>query len=53
MECLNDDRMLPQLDEGITSVDWVQLSSLASIFENTYASISELLINYLNYKKVK
>jgi 8-oxo-dGTP pyrophosphatase MutT (NUDIX family) len=53
MECLNDDRILPQLDEGITSVDWVKSSALAPVFENTYASISELLINYLNYKKVK
>jgi hypothetical protein len=39
--------LLPQMEEGITEVRWINRHELTEVFGNTYASISALLNTYL------
>lgn len=39
--------LLPQTEEGITEVRWINRKELEEVFGNTYASISALLNTYL------
>ncbi len=52
MECKKMSTLKPQVDEGITKVQWIELSNLSSL--NTYSSIVELLkqekvLNFLHF----
>ena len=38
-----DGKLHPQLDEGITKVEWLNNEQLPKVFENTYANIKLLL----------
>lgn len=42
-ECVS--KLIPQIEEGITKVEWVSKKDIAKKIENTYASIKELLLN--------
>ncbi len=43
MQCNDDSKLIPQLEEGITKVKWVRKDKLASILKNTYPSIQEVI----------
>ena len=52
MECKKMSTLKPPVDEGITKVQWIELSNLSSL--NTYSSIVELLkqekvLNFLHF----
>lgn len=38
-------KLVPQIEEGITKVEWVSKKDMFKKIENTYASIKELLLN--------
>jgi hypothetical protein len=43
MRVINEQDLIPQLEEGIEKVEWVKSTSLETVKENTYASIESLL----------
>ena len=47
MICKNDENMKPQLEEGITKVDWISPNRLDSILSNSYLSINYIIDEYL------
>ena len=48
MNCLDDTNMMPQREEAIELVDWIDINQLQPILDNTYASIKLLLQAYKN-----
>ncbi|MBP6090412.1 MAG: NUDIX domain-containing protein [Crocinitomicaceae bacterium] len=51
MECIDDSDMQPQFEEGISVIEWLEMSQLDSFFKNTYTSIASLLKSYLAMRK--
>jgi ADP-ribose pyrophosphatase YjhB (NUDIX family) len=47
MLCREDQKLVPQLEEDITEVRWFSASELNIPLQNTYASLRQLLENYL------
>jgi ADP-ribose pyrophosphatase YjhB (NUDIX family) len=47
MHCLKDQDLKPQLEEGITRVEWFKIENLKEVFENTYPSVKAVLEEYL------
>lgn len=39
----NDEKLIPQLEEGITKIKWVKESKLKKVLTNTYSSIPEVI----------
>jgi hypothetical protein len=40
--------MKPQAEEGITAIKWFSKEQFPIVYENTYASVTDLLKNYFN-----
>lgn len=38
-------KLIPQTEEGITDVQWIAAKNIKPVFENTYESIKEVLVN--------
>lgn len=51
MKCKKDQKLIPQLEEGITKVEWFKPEQLNLVFENTYGSITEVLNEFLSKSK--
>jgi ADP-ribose pyrophosphatase YjhB (NUDIX family) len=47
MLCKADQKLVPQLEEDITELKWFSASELNIPFQNTYASLRQLLESYL------
>jgi len=47
MNCIEDQKLVPQLEEDITEVKWFQFNELKIVIQNTYASLNLLLESYL------
>ena len=47
MLCADNQSLVPQLEEDITEVKWFSASDLNIPFQNTYASLRQLLESYL------
>ena len=47
MISINDSLIQPQLEEGITAIEWFDLSDLTLFYSNTYASLAHLMELYL------
>jgi len=45
MNSNNKSKLTPQLEEGITKVEWVSLSEVPSKLENSYGNIKELFLD--------
>ena len=45
MNSNNKSKLTPQLEEGITKVEWVSLSEVPSNLENSYGNIKELFLD--------
>ncbi len=43
MHCNDTDKLTPQQEEGITDVKWMRSTDLQTIYDNTYASIKDVL----------
>ena len=39
-----DDELVPELKEGISKVEWVDINDISKKLENTFGNIKELLI---------
>jgi len=48
VHCKKYDKMQPQTEEGITELKWFSLNDLEEVFQNTYASIYELVKTVIN-----
>lgn len=48
MDAVKDEALIPQLEENITQVKWVNRSDIAAYLPESYASIQEVLTNYLS-----
>jgi 8-oxo-dGTP pyrophosphatase MutT (NUDIX family) len=46
MYCHGNEKLVPQVEEAITEIAWMDKASVANILDNTYASIRELLKNH-------
>ena len=40
------ERLIPQTEEGITEVKWIEPNDLAEVLENTYESIRDVFRNF-------
>lgn len=48
MFCEKNQVLTPQLDEGITKVEWFKKQDLKTVYENTYGSITQVLKEYMS-----
>jgi len=48
ISCGDFSRMKPQAEEGITAIKWFSKEQFPIVYENTYASVTDLLKNYFN-----
>ena len=48
MKCKKAQALTPQLEEGITKVEWLKPEQLDIVFENTYGSVTEVLNEFLS-----
>lgn len=46
MDCLNDSKMKPQLEEGITRIQWMNKAEIKEALKNSYPSIIEVVVQY-------
>lgn len=53
MISINDSLIQPQLEEGITAIEWFDLSDLTLFYCNTYASLAHLMDHYLELHSKK
>jgi 8-oxo-dGTP pyrophosphatase MutT (NUDIX family) len=53
MISINDSLIQPQLEEGITAIEWFDLSDLSLFYSNTYASLANLMKHYLELHSKK
>jgi 8-oxo-dGTP pyrophosphatase MutT (NUDIX family) len=53
MISINDSLIQPQLEEGITAIEWFDLSDLMLFYSNTYASLAHLMELYLELNSKK
>ncbi len=44
MQCENPETLVPQAEEDITEIKWVDKNSLNEIFQNTYVMVAEMLL---------
>ncbi len=44
MKSVNQDKLVPQTDEGITDVRWFKKKKIDTIIENTFPSIMDVLV---------
>lgn len=51
MECLNDKKMTPQIEEDIEELRWMNRNEVAEAMENSYASIRFVLRSVGEYSK--
>lgn len=45
MSCENNSAVVPQIEEGITDVQWIAKKNFKKVFDNTFESIKEVLKN--------
>lgn len=43
MQCNTDEPLVPQQEEGITEAVWIETGQMDKVFNNTYASLHDLL----------
>lgn len=43
MLCKDNSKLVPQLEEGITEVKWIDLDNLKQVYDNTFESVKEVL----------
>jgi 8-oxo-dGTP pyrophosphatase MutT (NUDIX family) len=48
ISCGDFSRIKPQAEEGITAIKWFSKEQFPIVYENTYASVTDLLKNYFN-----
>ncbi|MDQ3193023.1 MAG: NUDIX domain-containing protein [Bacteroidota bacterium] len=48
MFCEKNQVLTPQLDEGITKVEWFKKQDLKTVYKNTYGSITQVLKEYMS-----
>jgi 8-oxo-dGTP pyrophosphatase MutT (NUDIX family) len=53
MISINESLIQPQLEEGITAIEWFDLSDLTLFYSNTYASLANLMKHYLELHSKK
>lgn len=51
MECVDDDKMAPQKDEGIKKVEWMDLKSVRKALHDSYRSIRYVMQEYTKMMK--
>jgi 8-oxo-dGTP pyrophosphatase MutT (NUDIX family) len=47
MKCQGSQNLTPQLEEGITKVEWFEKDNLDEILKNTYSSINQVIKEYI------
>lgn len=48
ISCDDFSRMKPQAEEGITDIKWISRDDFYLVYQNTYASVTDLLKRYFN-----
>jgi hypothetical protein len=43
MQCSTEEKLIPQAEEDITAIEWVNKNDLSKIKSNTYAMITDIL----------
>jgi ADP-ribose pyrophosphatase YjhB (NUDIX family) len=46
MKCQGPQNLIPQLEEGITKVEWFEKNNLDEVLKNTYSSINQVIEEY-------